>query len=493
MRPPLPTSPWARRALVVSPWWLLALCLALWAAGSAEAQATRVAPDGLPGGQHVPSAFAAGDKGAALVSLELAHTEALASGANSHERVQASVAAGVMFRRWLALSAALTGRYDIHHGGPESDGGLATSTRIATRHSFDLGPKSALGLATGLAFPAADSLSRGLKALSPEASLVGSHALFPRGELSLKAGYRHDRSQHAVAEPFALSADDRLAAQLASYDTALLGALLAGRAGKLAWSLEWSWDVGVGSGAPEPLASPMRVELAAQALLRERVLVGGHLGASPSSRPAFSELVRIEPRFWLGVSCGLTFGREPSRPQAAPARATQSETTALAQRQSAELRVLDADGRPVADARIRVGDRADERTVDAEGRAVFEGPAGDVLMLHVTAEGFQPGDVELVLEAGETRVVTLERKLPEGEIKGSVRSLRGGPLVATITVMELERSVTSAADGTFRVDVPPGSYTVRISAEGHEAQERPVRVEQLGVAILVIDLRRSSR
>ena len=45
--------------------------------------------------------------------------------------------------------------------------------------------------------------------------------------------------------------------------------------------------------------------------------------------------------------------------------------------------------------------------------------------------------------------------------------------------------------GEFEVEVPPGAYEVVIEADGHESQRRRVTVEQLGVTVLNVDLRRS--
>jgi hypothetical protein len=458
----------------------------------ARARAQVLGPDGLPGGRHVPSALAGEPPHAAILGLEHAHTEALESGANAHERLSGTLGAALAPRRWLALSAQLSARYDVHHGGADSHGGLALGTRIATRHGFDLGRRAALALAPAVTFPASDDVARGFQAASPELSLLGSARLWAEGALSLQGGFRLDRSGHAVEEPFALKPDDRLAAQVADYDSALLGALLSGRAGKLLWALEWSWDVAVGSQAPGALESPMRIEAVAQARLGERVLLGGHLGASPSRRPSFDQLVRIEPRFWLGVSCGFLFGAEPTRGVQDPAPEARPSAAPVVLNQRAVLRVLEASGAPVASARL-APEGEGPVSVGPDGRASFEGPEGDTRRVQITAEGFEPALAELRFEPDFTLTVTLERTLPAAEIKGSVRSLRGGPLVATIVVVELEKSVESGADGTFHLEVPPGSYTLRISAPGHESQERTVRVEQLGVAILVVDLRRSSR
>jgi hypothetical protein len=66
-------------------------------------------------------------------------------------------------------------------------------------------------------------------------------------------------------------------------------------------------------------------------------------------------------------------------------------------------------------------------------------------------------------------------------------------LSAQIEVLPLGQKVEADAKGAFVLDVPPGSYTVVVRAEGHETQERPAEVEQNGVTILVIDLRRSTR
>ncbi len=53
--------------------------------------------------------------------------------------------------------------------------------------------------------------------------------------------------------------------------------------------------------------------------------------------------------------------------------------------------------------------------------------------------------------------------------------------------------VTADTDGSFQVDVPPGRYTVVVTLAGFEGQRRPVEVEDEGVAVLNIELRRARR
>jgi hypothetical protein len=51
----------------------------------------------------------------------------------------------------------------------------------------------------------------------------------------------------------------------------------------------------------------------------------------------------------------------------------------------------------------------------------------------------------------------------------------------------------TGADGTFSVEVPPGSYDVVIEAVGHKTQRRTVNVAVDGVVVLNADLLRGAR
>ena len=89
-------------------------------------------------------------------------------------------------------------------------------------------------------------------------------------------------------------------------------------------------------------------------------------------------------------------------------------------------------------------------------------------------------------------MVTLTARLPAGEIKGAVRSLSGQPLRAQLELLPLGLVASSDAQGQFAIEVAPGDYTLRISAEGYETQQRPAQVEERGVTIVVVDLREAA-
>jgi hypothetical protein len=210
-------------------------------------------------------------------------------------------------------------------------------------------------------------------------------------------------------------------------------------------------------------------------------------GVSPSSRPAIAPelpLYPIEPRVWLHASLGLYLHRPQTRPPPVrlPAPAPPVATGALAGS------VRNVAGAPVAGARIEVGEAAaasselgtfalDELRVRRAG-------------VKVEAEGYLPATLEVEIAPGrEIRLdVVLMRALPAGQIRGTVRSLDGTPLVATIRIDPLGLSLQSELDGTFVVDVMPGAYTIGIDAAGYGSQQRPVVVEENGVTVIIVDL-----
>lgn len=451
--------------------------------------------EGLRGGRHVGSAAAVESAPRAMLGLGYAYTESvLAAGDDKHQRVFGEVAAAWAPRSWLQLSLGFDARYDTHKN--PSDSGTALGTRLATRHVYALNERFAIGARTALPFPPASEISRGFKAVSPEFGAIASYLLRPEQELTVNIGYRIDRSDNTVRDPFALRPGDRIAAQISGYDALLVGLLYALPVGPVTASAEWSWEIETGSGAPSALESPMRIRLAAQMKVGQRLLPGVELGVSPSARPPPTQLARIEPRLWFALTCGFDFARA-QREVAPPVEDTTSLHGVTAEPSLLEVKVLDPSGAPVADATLQlaVGSEREEATTDDDGSAVLALHADQKHALNVSGAGFQPRSVAVQANPGRQKVtVSLARALPEGEIKGNVRSLRGGqPVKARITVEPLGTVVTTDEKGNFVVDVPPGPYSLQIEAPGYEPQKRAAQVERRGVTIIVVDLRRATK
>jgi hypothetical protein len=162
-----------------------------------------------------------------------------------------------------------------------------------------------------------------------------------------------------------------------------------------------------------------------------------------------------------------------------------------------DVRVVDPAGAAVDGASVLLtsAESRESFTTGDDGALVLTLTPGREHQLTVTGEGFEPQQVAVQGVSGrQTLTMTLLRHLPEGEIKGNVRSLRGGlPVRARITVGPIGKTIDTDEKGDFVIGVPPGQYTLEIVAPGHETQQRSATVERLGVTIVVVDLRRAPK
>jgi hypothetical protein len=464
--------------------WLLPLLWLLPAWGRAEQPL--VGPSGLHGGRYVGLADPPEESLRLAGSVGYAVTESVLGDDDSHHRV-----AGELYGAWLewpALQISLGSelRYDSHKTrSAGSDSGLLVATRLTTRHALRLHPRFSLAAQPSVLFPGAASAKDGFRASTFELSGLGSAALSRRASLGLAFGYRIDRTKHAVPEWMALSPSDRLAASLSRHDAYLLGAIASFPLGSLNAAVELSWEISA-AGEPSAKQGPIRLRSALQKQVSRRLVPGLELGIDTSTRPEFDDLVRIEPRFWarLGLSV-LLDASAPSPGPAAPAAGAVNAAPKLV------VSVLDERGWPLPGARVVLTEPPQLLPCDEFGRVALELPPMGA-ELKVEAEGYQSVWQSILPGASGVHTVTLTPRLPAGEIKGTVRSLTGEPLRARIEVLPLGLVAFSDAQGQFLIEVAPGNYTLRISAEGHEHQDRSAQVGLRGVTILVVDLRKSA-
>lgn len=451
-----------------------------------------VEASGLRGGRHVGMAAPVAPALRLALGLKYAYTEGVLGDGDRHHRAGGELAVAYTPLSLLQVALELQARYDGHQGDDGNDRGGAFASGLLLRHALALTDQLGIGLQTRLRFPAAESLVRGLRALTPELALLATGQWSHGVSTSLLAGYRFERSIHSVADPTRLSDADRLAAELSRFDAALLGLLIAAPLGPLTASLEGSWDIAAGRDAPQATASPIRVRAAAQLPFGGRYVAGAELGVSPSARPDLARGARIEPRLWAALSLSVSFATVRSKPP--PADPAPLPTPSLPEQRELAVRVIDATGAPITGAQVVLAQAGEPiaHATNAEGIARFATAGKEHVQLTVTHPGYHPHEAELAdVRAQDLLAITLQRDLPEGEIKGKVRSLRRGrPVAARISVSPLGKVLTTDDRGDFSIAVPPGQYTLKIEAEGYEPQERPARVEHLGVTILVIDLRK---
>ena len=438
-------------------------------------------------------------------------TEGVLDDGDSHHRLSGILGASVRPLAWLGIGLRLDGRYDAHSGNQGTDDGFVGEARLSARASTDLSPQLALGVEAVLFVPGNSAPSLDFGATTLDATGLAAWSPSTSFTLAANVGVRIDNTGKAVPERDRLSGADRLALGASDSNAVLLGIGASWRLPAVELVAEVSADLLFGSRAPPLGQSPLRIGAGARVPLNERLVLSILAEFALSSRPAIvtgEALVPVDPRISLLV--GLVWRAIGERPTPAdegdatdtsevPADTTDELATAAPTgRVSGTVR--GDDGAPLAGATISVEDAspAVQTSTDDAGAYTLEGvPVGREVRLRITAPGRSDAFVtvtanaETATAAGE---IALEPAPPAGVIRGVVRSLRGrggGLANARIAVEPGGQSARADDDGEFEVEVPPGEYEVVIEAEGHESQRRRVTVEQLGVTVLNVDLRRS--
>ncbi|HMI92429.1 MAG TPA: carboxypeptidase-like regulatory domain-containing protein, partial [Polyangiales bacterium] len=465
---------------------------------------------------HLPAARA--PELALAASAGYAFTEAQAAESGAHHRAAGSLAFGAALRDWLGVGLRFDGRHDVHpDDGMGSDSGTVGDPRLLVRAGGAASDGVLLGGEASLWIPGENAPSLSFAASTLD--LRATAALLPPASawaFAASAGYRLDNSARAAPALEDLRPGDRFGLALSSFDAVLAGLGVAHRAGALELLAEASWDVLVGSGAPSALDSPLRLLLGARVQLGAALQLAFAAIASPSGRSssiAAQDLVPAEPRFALQAGLRFGFGASTARDADEDATGLAPPPSAVAHPARAASsgpvtgRVLDADGAPVAGARVSLrseGSAADgganeqglEAETDADGRYAFEQVPFGTVSLSAEREGYAGASwsLELGSDSGELPDQVLPRAAL-GELRGLALSFRGKPVPARIAVRPLEppdaavNELAAGTDGRFRIELPPGRYEVEVGAPGFVSQTRKVEITADGVVILNLDLR----
>ncbi|MCC7382188.1 MAG: carboxypeptidase regulatory-like domain-containing protein [Deltaproteobacteria bacterium] len=477
------------------------------AAASAEVARADESPqgrtaDGLPGAVRLaaPSGLDPGVWLGAFAGYGL--TESVTGSGDSHHRLLMGVAGSWIAAEWLALSLRFEGRYDLHSDLSGSDESLTGEPRLSVLVAQRLGGRWWGAARLGLWWPNRTDHFLDPAALTPEGELLveWSGSRLPLA-LMVGLGFRFDRSAAAAPNADRLSPGDRVALGLSAFNSVPIGVGAVWRLRSFELLSEWSWTVLLGADAPPAGRSPMRLSAGARWPAITRALQLGVLATLElSARSPFvvtDPLVPVEPRFLLTavIALRLDAAGQPDAPTTlhppALITAPPPETTRPA---SIRGRVLSLQGNAVSDAEVSARTKtasASTRT-DADGGFALPGLEPGTVQIAVRAPGYFEVQRSVELERGAEIIMDLSlgESLRPGELRGAVRSAQGRGLRASILIEPIGLELTSNADGSFSVSVPPGSYEVIVRARAHAEQRRQVSVDEQGVTVLNVDLRR---
>ena len=478
----------------------------------------------MPGGLHVASAETL-PKGTAQVSAlaGFGYRKGLLGDDHSFNRAIGELAVAFAPLPNLSIGLSLDGRRDSHKGlaGPASmdgDGARAADTddayvgdpHLMARYAVPLG-KISVGGQLGVWAPGKDAPSIVASAISVDArALLSVDAGF--GTFSANAGFRLDNSAEAIDAPDDYSHADRVSLGVSDFSAALAGLSLRIPAGRRAFvELEGSADVFVGSDAPGPI---VRGGGLVGVSLDDTFSVIGFVEAARVPKPdsvdavMAGKLVPYEPTITGGLGLQARFGG--GKRVAATQVTVNERPRAVEVAETADVSgvVLDDAGKPVVGARVTIKLKHHSGNAITDGKGVYSVqrlPIGKTIdgrtelddtgaEIAVELADKKPGAATLSLVKGPNAAppIVLDPMLPPGQLRAVITNAGTGRPVpgASVTIEPGDITQTAGPDGKFTVDLPPGRYKITVTARGLARQQLDVNIEQNGVAIKNIELRK---
>ncbi|HEY1548455.1 MAG TPA: carboxypeptidase regulatory-like domain-containing protein [Kofleriaceae bacterium] len=516
---------------------LVALLYLVAAAASASADPEPAEPPplvigygALPGGIAVATADTLPKGSFVLGTIDSFGERSGLLGANeSFLRLSGDLAGAYGIIDGLSVALSLDGRYDRHTGGnPSPDDGYVGDPHVLIRGALPAG-SARVGAQLGIWIPGRNAPSIVGSAISVDLRLLASLPVGP-ASLSFQVGFQLDNSAASISDPTQLSLADRSSLGVSDFNELYGGANINVPFGRDAWiGGEVAIDGYVGS-APTGHASlddgsySLRGDISAgyhftdawSGLLFVGLAKSPYITAAQVTAESIP-LVPYEPTWTIGIGVNGRFGGpQRASSQVKDCAYTTEGCPALEVPILADITgsVTDEAGKPVVGAKVSIKLKdvtAPIAATDEHGAYVFKGvrigtkadasggrPARhDVTEtdaeIHVDVDGKKPGAATLatlVEGANTVPAIKLEPQLPPGQLRGVVHALPNGKPVAnaTIVVTPGDKKIETSADGTFQLDLAPGTYQMTVKAAGFAEQQLSVTIDPNGVAIKNIDL-----
>jgi hypothetical protein len=490
----------------------------------------------MPGGLYVPDAETLPKGALELITLDgYGYRKAALAANHTMSRALGSIAVAFGVHDLFSIGLSLDGRYDSHNNAPMGhDTGIVGDPHIIGRVAKAFGT-ARFGAQLGIWVPGKDAPSIAGSAISVDVRALASLPAGP-GILSFEVGYQLDNSASSVDMVESLSLADRMSLGVSDFNEVFGGAHLAIPAGKAWFGAEASLDAFLGD---PPTNSDGTVKAGHAALTDGKLtfrggISGGYHLSDQFALLVFAEMAKVpyitaaqvtanaiplipyEPVFTAGIGISAQFGNSRNEAQFKGCAYTAEGCPAVETPISADISgsVVDETDKPVVGAKVSIklaNVTVDPVATDQTGKYGFKtvriGTQAEATKskpaLHridepsatvsVAVDGKKPGTATIAkLDEGSTTVppIKLEPMLPPGQLRGVVHSLPNGKAVekATITVSPGNAKAETAADGTFTIDLAPGTYKITVKAGSFASQDLDVVIEPNGVAIKNIDL-----
>ncbi len=418
-------------------------------------------------------------------------------------RLRGSLGAAYAPAPAVLLGLDILGRWDNYSSGGASEINLYGEPRLSGRYSHGLGPSTVIGAEANVRLIGGEAPSIRLEATTPTLLALLSTSLSPTTWLAVNLGFQLDRSAKAIPDPAVLSPADERTLGASSWNSVPwgIGVSHSLSAAELELMAEISGEVLVGSNAPGIARSPYRASIGARKPVTDSISVMASADVGLSRRTAAGDdLMNIEPRFGIGAALLWHWGKPepapeppapPPEPAPAPPPVVETPSEPVAVTSPVTGRVVDEGGRPLPDVEVTLTLGQDAPRVErtfADGAFRFEEVPQGSVELRVDTPGYDAATVNLPDGEARTTEVMLRPAVPAGQVRGRVLDLKGRPLKAEISISPGEHEVAVGDDGSFELELAPGSYVVEFRHDGHTTQKRKIVVANRGVVILNIAL-----
>jgi Carboxypeptidase regulatory-like domain len=475
-----------------------------------QSRVTEVAERALPGlirvGLPVPTAPAAVTAGVGYGWLDPTQ------GQPGGQRFQGQIAAALTPFSPLSIALDLRGRIDAY--SPASTGAQVNGygePRLTVRYAAGLTDELFLGAELDARLIGKHAPSIDFAATSPSLRALGAWRLSPSFWLGANLGFQLDRSDHAVPHPELVSAPDKRSLGASSWNAVQwgLGASYQLPSAPIRLLAELSGEAVVGAGSPSIVRSPARVSVGGHYTMHAAWSAVATLEAALSSRapelpshrllpadPRVSAGVALVWRFDTGKPAAAESPAEPAKPVEPTARPAEPPPPAPVPRSSVAGSVVDEGGRPLADVEVSIvqtGSEAVTVRTFADGTFQFKDVPVGAVELRVTTPGYDAEVITLDGAEPRQREIALRPTIPAGQVRGAVLDFEGKPVAALVTLKAGDKKIADKKievrpDGSFELELAPGTYTVIFEAPNYGAQRRTIRVRDHGVVILNIAL-----
>lgn len=422
---------------------------------------------------------------------------------NSGSRLKGVVGVSATVMPFLLVGADARGHMDLFSSADDDRPNLYGEPRLTARLVMPASQTLYWGAQLDARFVGAEAPDIDFAATSPSIRGLLGARLASRTWLGAELGFHLDNSRNALPAPERISSADRVTVGASSSPGIPWGVGVSHRLGfGLELLGELRGEVLVGGDAPSFFESPLGLGLGARHPLTDYLDAMLSTDVSLSARPGFNPdaFEPVEPRlgvmltalFRLGVEKDAPVEPKPvAKPKEPEKKVEEAPKEPLVPVFPVQGTVVDEGGRPLPDVTVTLtregADPVEERSY-ADGRFEFKEIPEGAVELSFKTPGYDEIKVSIAQDEERKKEVVLYPSLPAGQVKGEVRDLKGNPLAVTITITPGDKIIQVSEEGTFELELAPGSYTVHFAHPELAPQKRFIRVQDRGVVILNIAL-----